>query len=72
MFRNVASMIFESFDSALQIEPKVDLSITHAVPGLNRPVDYQPLQEDPLYIGEPLPNALLEDSIEHGTASKAL
>ncbi|KAF5314643.1 hypothetical protein D9611_007124 [Ephemerocybe angulata] len=43
-------------------ENTVDFSIVHAVPGLDKPVDYVPTENDPLYAGRPLPTALLQNS----------
>ncbi|KAJ2912988.1 hypothetical protein MD484_g7416, partial [Candolleomyces efflorescens] len=35
-----------------------DFSITHPVPGLGKPLDYVPTEDDPLYVGPPLATAL--------------
>ncbi|KAJ2912992.1 hypothetical protein MD484_g7417, partial [Candolleomyces efflorescens] len=37
----------------------LDFSITHSVPGLGKPLDYIPTEDDPLYVGPPLATALL-------------
>ncbi|KAJ2936892.1 hypothetical protein H1R20_g204, partial [Candolleomyces eurysporus] len=37
----------------------LDLSITRPVPGLGKPLDYIPAEDDPLYVGPPLATALL-------------
>ncbi|KAJ2915427.1 hypothetical protein MD484_g4988, partial [Candolleomyces efflorescens] len=34
-------------------------SVVHPVPGLGKPLDYVPDEKDPLYVGKPLPTALL-------------
>jgi hypothetical protein len=34
-------------------------SFTHPVPGLGKPLDYIPTEDDPLYVGPPLATALL-------------
>jgi hypothetical protein len=36
-----------------------DYSVIHPVPGVGKPLDYVPTPDDPLYIGEQLPTALL-------------
>lgn len=41
----------------------VDFSVVHAVPGLGKRLDYVPSKTDPMYVGEQLPTALLQDAI---------
>ncbi|RXW18657.1 hypothetical protein EST38_g7193 [Candolleomyces aberdarensis] len=48
-----------SVPSDLESSSLPDYSIVHPVPGVGRPLDYVPKPDDPLYIGEQLPTALL-------------
>ncbi|RXW20552.1 hypothetical protein EST38_g5302 [Candolleomyces aberdarensis] len=43
----------------MSVSASLDLSITHPVPGLGKPLDYIPTEDDPLYVGPPLATALL-------------
>ncbi|KAF6744132.1 hypothetical protein DFP72DRAFT_1095567 [Ephemerocybe angulata] len=53
-------------------KPPVDFSTVHPVPGISRSLDYVPNKDDPLYLGKPLPTALLQEDIERGSSTKAL
>lgn len=61
-----------TLEDTFQPKPKIDYSIAHPVPGLQKPLDYVPTKDDPLYVGQPLPNALLQEEIERASTSKAL
>ncbi|KAH6909367.1 hypothetical protein BKA70DRAFT_1426494 [Coprinopsis sp. MPI-PUGE-AT-0042] len=48
--------------------PLVDYSVVHPVPGYGEPLDYLPYEGDPLFIGEPLPSALVKNLMDEGAA----
>lgn len=53
-------------------KPKIDYTITHPVPGLQRALDYVPKPDDPLFVGKPLASAVLQVDIERGSNNGAL
>lgn len=45
------------------ISHKVDYSLVHYAPGHEKSLDWTPTPDDGLYVGSPLPTALLQDSV---------
>lgn len=42
---------------------QVDYTLVHPAPGHGKPLDWVPKEGDELYVGQPLPTALLQDSV---------
>jgi hypothetical protein len=49
--------------------PPPDYSIVHAVPGYGKPLDYVPEENDPLFVGNPLPSALSVKDLDAKSAA---
>jgi hypothetical protein len=49
-------------------EGNVDYFVVHPVPGHGEPIDYVPYKGDDLFVGEPLPSALVQNFMDEGAA----